>query len=102
MFGGRGYYIVFALCLLAAGIVGYFALFDRGTEVRQEPPAVDVQPNTPTTPVVKPAPVVLPEPKIETAADAEVEIEPVGAAAPGGVAPQRRDGDGVQHDRAAV
>ena len=31
MFGGRGYYIVFALCLLAAGIVGYFALFDRGT-----------------------------------------------------------------------
>lgn len=76
MFGGRGYYIVFALCLLAAGIVGYFALFDRGTEVRQEPPAVDVQPNTPTTPVVKPAPVVLPEPKIDTAADAEVEIEP--------------------------
>ena len=43
MFGGRGYYIVFALCLLAAGIVGYFALFDRGTEVRQEPPAVDVK-----------------------------------------------------------
>ena len=76
MFGGRGYYIVFALCLLAAGIVGYFALFDRDTEVRQEPPAVDVQPNTPTTPVVKPAPVVLPEPKIDTAADAEVEIEP--------------------------
>ena len=76
MFGGRGYYIVFALCLLAAGIVGYFALFDRGTEVRQEPPAVDVQPNTPTTPVVKPAPVVLPEPKLDTAADAEVEIEP--------------------------
>ena len=74
MFGGRGYYIVFALCLLAAGIVGYFALFDRGTEVKQETPAVDVQPNTPTTPVVKPAPVVLPEPKIETAADAEVEI----------------------------
>lgn len=74
MFGGRGYYIVFALCLLAAGIAGYFALFDRGTEVKQETPTVDVQPNTPTTPVVKPAPVVLPEPKIDTAADAEVEI----------------------------
>ena len=74
MFGGRGYYIVFALCLLAAGIVGYITLFDRGTEVKQETPTVDVQPNTPTTPVVKPAPVVLPEPKIETAAEAEVEI----------------------------
>lgn len=74
MFGGRGYYIVFALCLLAAGIIGYITLFDRGTEVKPETPAVDVQPNTPTTPVVKPAPVVLPEPKIETAAEAEVEI----------------------------
>ena len=75
MFGGRGYYIVFALCLLAAGIVGYITLFDRGTEVQPETPAVDVQPDTPTTPVVKPAPVVLPEPKIETAAEAEAEVE---------------------------
>ena len=65
MFGGRGYYIVFALCLLAAGIIGYITLFDRGTEVQPKTPAVDVQPDTPTTPVVKPAPVVLPEPKIE-------------------------------------
>ena len=75
MFGGRGYYIVFALCLLAAGIVGYITLFDNGTEVKQETPTVDVQPDTPTTPVVKPAPVVLPEPKIETAAEAEAEGE---------------------------
>ena len=74
MFGGRGYYIVFALCLLAAGIIGYITLFDRGTEVQPKTPAVDVQPDTPTTPVVKPAPVVLPEPKIETAAEAEAEI----------------------------
>ena len=75
MFGGRGYYIVFALCLLAAGIIGYITLFDRGTEVQPGTPAVDVQPDTPTTPVVKPAPVVLPEPKIETAAEAEAEVE---------------------------
>lgn len=75
MFGGRGYYIVFALCLLAAGIIGYITLFDRGTEVQPKTPAVDVQPDTPTTPVVKPAPVVLPEPKIETAAEAEAEAE---------------------------
>ena len=75
MFGGRGYYIVFALCLLAAGIIGYITLFDRGTEVQSKTPAVDVQPDTPTTPVVKPAPVVLPEPKIETAAEAEAEVE---------------------------
>lgn len=75
MFGGRGYYIVFALCLLAAGIIGYITLFDRGTEVQPKTPVVDVQPDTPTTPVVKPAPVVLPEPKIETAAEAEAEAE---------------------------
>lgn len=75
MFGGRGYYIVFALCLLAAGIIGYITLFDRGTEVHPKTPAADVQPDTPTTPVVKPAPVVLPEPKIETAAEAEAEAE---------------------------
>lgn len=75
MFGGRGYYIVFALCLLAAGIIGYITLFDRSTEVQPKTPAVDVQPDTPTTPVVKPAPVVLPEPKIETAAEAEAEAE---------------------------
>ena len=75
MFGGRGYYIVFALCLLAAGIIGYITLFDRGTEVQPKTPAVDVQPDTPTTPVVKPAPVVLPEPKIETAAETEAEAE---------------------------
>ena len=75
MFGGRGYYIVFALCLLAAGIIGYITLFDRGTVVQPKTPAVDVQPDTPTTPVVKPAPVVLPEPKIETAAEAEAEVE---------------------------
>ena len=75
MFGGRGYYIVFALCLLAAGIIGYITLFDRGTEVHPKTPAVDVRPDTPTTPVVKPAPVVLPEPKIETAAEAEAEAE---------------------------
>ena len=75
MFGGRGYYIVFALCLLAAGIIGYITLFDRGTEVQPKTPAVGVQPDTPTTPVVKPAPVVLPEPKIETAAETEAEAE---------------------------
>jgi len=75
MFGGRGYYIVFALCLLAAGIIGYITLFDRSTEVQPKTPAVDVQPDTPTTPVVKPSPVVLPEPKIETAAEAEAEEE---------------------------
>ena len=75
MFGGRGYYIVFALCLLAAGIIGYITLFDRSTEVQPKTPAVDVQPDTPTTPVVKPLPVVLPEPKIETAAEAEAEEE---------------------------
>ena len=73
MFGGRGYYIVFALCLLVAGTVGYFTLFEQGAEVKQTPPAANTQPTAPTAPVVKPAPVVLPEPTLETEATAKAE-----------------------------
>ena len=77
MFAGRGYYIAIALCLVAAGTIGYFALRERPVTVEQTdtPPVLDIQPVTPTQPVVKPAPVVLPEPKIETAAEAEAEVE---------------------------
>ena len=89
MFGGRGYYIVFALCLWPPGSIGYFALFDRGTEVQTGTrPGVDMQPVTPTTPVVKPAPVVLPT-EIDTAADAEVEITEPAVLLPQVVSPLR-------------
>ena len=64
MFGGRGYYIALALCLAAAGTIGYFALREPPVTVTQQEPAptLDIQP-APTQPVVKPAPVVIPEPE---------------------------------------
>ncbi len=71
--GTRGRYIAFALCLLTAGTVGYFTLFDRDTTVKEPTPPVETTPAAPVTPTVKPTPVVLPEPEIETAAQSEVE-----------------------------
>lgn len=64
MFGGRGYYIALALCLAAVGTIGYFALRERPVTVKQQEsaPTLDIQP-APTQPVVKPAPVVIPEPE---------------------------------------
>ena len=71
MFAGRGYYIAIALCLVAAGTIGYFALRERPVTVKQQEPAptLDIQP-APTQPVVKPAPVVIPDP-VEEAEIAE-------------------------------
>ena len=73
MFAGRGYYIAIALCLVAAGTIGYFALRERPVTVEQTdtPPVLDIQPVTPTQPVVKPAPVVIPDP-VEEAEITEV------------------------------
>ena len=75
MFAGRGYYIAIALCLVAAGTIGYFALRERPVTVQQAetPPVVEnVQP-APVQPVVKPAPVVVPEPKeVEISEPAEL------------------------------
>ena len=76
MFAGRGYYIAIALCLVAAGTIGYFALRERPVTVEQTdtPPVLDIQPVTPTQPVVKPAPVVIPDPveKVEITEPAEL------------------------------
>lgn len=43
MFGGRGFYIALAFCLVAAGVIGYFTL---------------IQPNRETSEVVAPTPVI--------------------------------------------
>lgn len=43
MFGGRGFYIALAFCLVAAGVIGYFTL---------------LQPNRETSEVVAPTPVI--------------------------------------------
>ena len=78
MFGGRGYYIAIALCLVAAGTIGYFALRERPVTVQQTetPPTVDIQPTTPIQPVVKPAPVVVPEPAEEVEITEPAELLP--------------------------
>lgn len=64
--GGRGYYIALALCLVAAGTIGYFALQDRPVTLEQQTPAPAVKPEvtiTPTQPVLQPSPLVLPDPE---------------------------------------
>ena len=77
MFGGRGYYIALALCLAAAGTIGYFALRERPVTVKQQEPAptLDIQP-APTQPVVKPAPVVIPEPEPQPEINEPAELLP--------------------------
>ena len=78
MFAGRGYYIAIALCLVAAGTIGYFALRERPVTVEQTdtPPVLDIQPVTPTQPVVKPAPVVIPDPVEEVEITEPAELLP--------------------------
>ena len=78
MFAGRGYYIAIALCLVAAGTIGYFALRERPVTVEQTdtPPVLDIQPVTPTQPVVKPAPVVIPDPVDEAEITEPAELLP--------------------------
>ena len=78
MFAGRGYYIAIALCLVAAGTIGYFALRERPVTVEQTdtPPVLDIQPVTPTQPVVKPAPVVIPDPVEEAEIPEPAELLP--------------------------
>ena len=78
MFAGRGYYIAIALCLVAAGTLGYFALRARPVTVEQAdtPPVLDIQPGTPTQPVVKPAPVGIPDPVEEAEITEPAELLP--------------------------
>lgn len=61
--GGRGYYIALALCLVAAGTIGYFALRERPVTVQEAetPPVLDIQPVAPVQPVVKPESVTVPD-----------------------------------------
>ena len=78
MFSGRGYYIAVALCLVAAGTIGYFALRERPATIQQTdtPPVLDIQPITPTQPVIQPAPVVVPDPVEETEITEPAELLP--------------------------
>ena len=63
MFGGKGFYIALAVCLLAAGTIGYITLFSSASPVREPDPVIEVKP-APVTPVPAPPtkPVIQPEP----------------------------------------
>ncbi len=53
MFGGKGFYIALAVCLLAAGTIGYITLFSSASPVREPDPVIEIKP-APVTPVPAP------------------------------------------------
>ena len=55
IFGGMGFYIALLVCVLAAGVVGYYALLDDGTEPENDPvQSVDQVDPAPLQPVTAP------------------------------------------------
>ena len=67
MFGGKGFYIALAVCLLAAGTIGYITLFSSASPVREPDPVIEIKPAPaapvpapPTKPVIQPEPVEVP------------------------------------------
>ena len=75
MFGGKGFYIALAVCLLAAGTIGYITLFSSASPVREPDPVIEIKP-APVTPVPAPPtkPVIQPEP-VEVPVQEPVVIE---------------------------
>ena len=63
MFGGKGFYIALAVCLLAAGTIGYITLFSSDSPVKEPDPVIEIKP-VPVTPVptVPDKPVIQSEP----------------------------------------
>ena len=73
MFGGRGFYIALALCLVAVGVLGWYAIFGDKEPVQE---AVNPTPVVEQNPV-KPDPVVK-EPEVKEAEVKDPEpVEPV-------------------------
>lgn len=75
IFGGKGFYIALAVCLLAAGTIGYITLFSSASPVREPDPVIEIKP-APVTPVPAPPtkPVIQPEP-VEVPVQEPVVIE---------------------------
>ena len=51
IFGGMGFYIALLVCVLAAGVVGYFALLDNNTVPQEDPKTQSVDRTEPTPPL---------------------------------------------------
>lgn len=75
IFGSRGFYIALAVCLVAVGVVGYFALFSGEDPVEEAVNPTPVIDNTPVTPIT-PQPVI---PPVEDEPQIDEEDEPVAA-----------------------
>lgn len=67
MFGGKGFYIALAVCLLAAGTIGYITLFSSDSPVKEPDPVIEIKPapvtpapTVPTKPVIQSEPIEVP------------------------------------------
>ena len=83
VFGGRGFYIALALCLLAAGTIGYITLFSADSPVKEPDPVIEIKPTpvtpvpaAPTKPVIQSEPVEVPVQEAETVIEEPVELLP--------------------------
>ena len=83
MFGGKGFYIALALCLLAAGTIGYITLFSADSPVKEPDPVIEIKPApvtpvpaAPTKPVIQSEPVEVPVQKAEAVIEEPVELLP--------------------------
>lgn len=83
MFGGKGFYIALALCLLAAGTIGYITLFSADSPVKEPDPVIEIKPTpvtpvpaAPTKPVIQSEPVEVPVQKAEAVIEEPVELLP--------------------------
>ncbi len=104
LFGGMGFYIALLVCVVAAGVVGYFAL-QSNTKNTTENPVQDPDPQvtvnqtgpastlpvvkdeeTPVKPVLNPEPVTVDKPVVTDTAPAKTDAAPVSADTPEPVA----------------
>lgn len=83
MFGGKGFYIALALCLLAAGTIGYITLFSADSPVKEPDPVIEIKPTpvtpvpaAPTKPVIQSEPVEVPVQEAEAVIEEPVELLP--------------------------
>lgn len=83
MFGGKGFYIALALCLLAAGTIGYITLFSADSPAKEPDPVIEIKPTpvtpvpaAPTKPVIQSEPVEVPVQEAEAVIEEPVELLP--------------------------
>ena len=72
VFGGRGFYIALALCLTAAGVIGYMSLTEKEAPVES---VVSTTPIVDQTPVTPPPVVEVIEPEVEEEETPVLQVE---------------------------